>query len=174
MQRRPSVPVPASPSGRRPAAAHWAHGPERPKAAAAKTRTPRLRRRARPGPAALVAAAWEGLGLRWRWDCERHESQAPGTPYPDLLALYAAASAAPRLRRLHPYTSHFGLHFSSCTDFPWERQGGFIVPLRTGGFQVYRREPTEVIAETRSADEAVALAVALLPPGPGPEITLTR
>jgi hypothetical protein len=127
-----------------------------------------------PDPTPAANAAWQRLGQRWRWYCEDHEARYPGTPYPDLIALFEAASAEPGLRRLCPYTSHFALCFSSTPRYPWKVQAGAIDPLFSGRFRVIRRRPTALLAETRTAEEAVALTAGLLTPGPDPAIRPTH
>ncbi|MCF3135060.1 hypothetical protein IPZ69_33020 [Streptomyces olivochromogenes] len=102
---------------------------------------------------------------------EVHAIRMPGRAYPDMLHLIVAAGAAPRLRRLYPFTSHFTLCFSSGTSYPWAVQGGSIEALPTGGFKVYRHHPFAMVDEACTAEEAVALAVGLLPSGVGPVIT---
>ncbi|MBM9506431.1 hypothetical protein ITX44_18110 [Streptomyces sp. KK5PA1] len=88
--------------------------------------------------------------------------------------MFRAASAAPQLRRLYPFTSHFTLWFSSCTSYPWAVHGGAIRPLHTGGFTVHRRHPFTPAGQAATAGEAVAMAVGLLPPGPAPVIPPAR
>jgi Family of unknown function (DUF6193) len=125
----------------------------------------------RRGPADAVEAQWLTLRLRWQWMTEAHEIRSPGAPYPRILALLEAAAAEPRLRRLYPFTSHFTLAFSSSTTHPWVLQAVGIEPRRNGAFRVRTRHAPDLSAEIGTAEQAVALAVEALPPGPGPTIT---
>ncbi|MET8450988.1 DUF6193 family natural product biosynthesis protein [Streptomyces sp. NPDC005209] len=125
----------------------------------------------RRGSADAVDAQWQRLVLKWRWLREVHEIRRPGRAYPDMPHLLVAAGAAPRLRRLYPFTSHFTLCFSSRTSYPWAVQGGSIEALPTGGFKVYRHDPYAMVDEACTAEEAVVLAVGLLPSRADPVIT---
>ncbi|MEX3105372.1 MULTISPECIES: DUF6193 family natural product biosynthesis protein [unclassified Streptomyces] len=80
----------------------------------------------RRGPADVVKAQWQSLRLSWQWRHAVHELRFPARPYPGIVPLLEAAAAQPRLRRLHPFTSHFALLFSSCTDYPWSIEAGSI------------------------------------------------
>ncbi|MFJ5231293.1 DUF6193 family natural product biosynthesis protein [Kitasatospora sp. NPDC088391] len=105
--------------------------------------------------------------LEWRLLLQRFEHSAH--PWPEFLKpLWEAAFAEPQLRRLYPVTSHYLLWFSTTTDFPFERVGAAIQPFSDGGYLVRARR-AEPAAETTgttvaSVGEAVALAVAALPP----------
>ncbi|MEV6006114.1 DUF6193 family natural product biosynthesis protein [Streptomyces sp. NPDC051976] len=123
------------------------------------------------GPAAAVEAHWQSVRLAWLWRQAVHEIRRPGRAYPPVVALLDAAAAQPRLRRLYPFTSHFALLFSSSTSYPWAVQGGSIEPMDNGRFTVRRRDPSAVIGEVGTAEEAVALVLALLPAGHEPVIT---
>ncbi|MFI1523096.1 DUF6193 family natural product biosynthesis protein [Kitasatospora cineracea] len=104
------------------------------------------------------------IELNWR---VRMQGLAHG-PYPvareDVKALWEAAFAQPRLRRLRPVTSHYTLWFSSTPDYPFERVGASVEPLHRGGYLV--RAGGGEPATVATAAEAVALAVAALPPEP--------
>ncbi|WP_329276538.1 DUF6193 family natural product biosynthesis protein [Streptomyces sp. NBC_01451] len=123
------------------------------------------------GPAAAVEARWLSLQLSWQWARDVHEIRSPGHPYPGIVPLLEAAAAAPRLRRLYPFTSHFALLFSSRTSYPWILQAGSIEPLRNGSFKVRRRDPLTMIGEVETAAEAVGLALGLLPVDFEPVVT---
>ncbi|MFI0960736.1 DUF6193 family natural product biosynthesis protein [Streptomyces sp. NPDC021080] len=123
------------------------------------------------GPADVVEAHWQSIRLSWRWIHAVHQIRSPERPFPGIVPLLEAAAAQPRLRRLRPFTSHFALHFSSSTSYPWTVQAGSIEPLFNGRFKVRRRSPTAVIGEVETAEEAVALLLELLPTGPEPAIT---
>ncbi len=122
------------------------------------------------GPAAAVETHWQRLLLVWRWHQERHEALYPGVAYPDIVALIEAAGAAPRLRQLYPFTSHFSLHFSSRTSYPWSVRAPSAEALRDGRFRVRRPRSSDVIGLTPTVDAAVALIVDNLPSGLGPAI----
>ena len=124
------------------------------------------------GPADAVEAQWQSLQLRWEWMRARQQIRSPGRPFPHIVELLEAAAAEPRLRRLYPFTSHFALLFSSSTSYPWTVQAGAIEPLHNGRFMVRRRRnPSAVVGEVESAEEAVALALELLPTSSDPVIT---
>ncbi len=123
------------------------------------------------GPADAVEAQWQSLKLRWEWMRARQQIRSPGRPFPPIVELLEAAAAEPRLRRLYPFTSHFALLFSSSTSYPWTVQAGSIEPLHNGRFTVRRRTPAAVIGEVETAEEAVAVALELLPTSPEPVIT---
>ncbi|MFD3756312.1 DUF6193 family natural product biosynthesis protein [Streptomyces sp. NPDC058622] len=123
------------------------------------------------GPVDLVEARWQSLLLAWQWRQEAQKIRAPGRPFPPIVPLLEAAAAQPRIRRLYPFTSHFALGLSSSTGHPWTVWGGAIEPLRNGRFTVRRREPSAVIGEVATAEEAVRLLTELLPTGCEPAIT---
>ncbi|MFF0160733.1 DUF6193 family natural product biosynthesis protein [Streptomyces sp. NPDC005263] len=120
------------------------------------------------GPADVVEAHWQSLRLSWQWRHAVHRVRSPGRPYPDTVALWEAAAAQPRLRRLCPFTSHFALLFSSSTSYPWNVQAGSIEPLDNGRFKVRRGSTSAVIGDVETAEEAVAMVLDLLPTGPEP------
>ncbi|MFJ1755166.1 DUF6193 family natural product biosynthesis protein [Kitasatospora sp. NPDC088134] len=102
--------------------------------------------------------------LEWRSRLQRFEHSV--FPWPDFMKpLWEAAFAEPRLRRLYPVTSHYTLWFASNTAFPFERVGAAIQPLFDGTFLVRGRSAEPAAGTTvASVAEAVALAVAALPP----------
>ncbi|MFI6235238.1 DUF6193 family natural product biosynthesis protein [Micromonospora sp. NPDC050784] len=110
------------------------------------------------GPAAVVAAEWQ-------WLRQRTEE----ADWPHHTALVEAAYNEPRLRQLYPYTSHSVLNFSTTTGYPFSPS-----PVSLSGhgsrsnFRVWGRR--EVVGETATAAEAVALAVAHLPTDLGPAV----
>jgi hypothetical protein len=115
------------------------------------------------GPAGVVEARWQSIRLGWQWRYAVHQIRSPGCAYPGIVPLLEAAAAQPRLRRLYPFTSHFALLFSSSTSYPWTLQAGWIEPLDNGRFKVGRSSPSAVIGEFRTAEEAVAVVLELLP-----------
>lgn len=123
------------------------------------------------GPGEAVEAHWQSLRLAWQWRRAAHQIRSPERPYPGIVPLLDAAAAEPRLRRLYPFTSHFALLFSSSTSYPWVAQGGSIEPLHNGRLKVRRRNPSAVIGEFATAEEAVSLVLELLPTGAEHRIT---
>lgn len=121
------------------------------------------------GPAHATAVRWQQLLLVWRWHHQRHQILHPGRAYPPIAALIEATVAAPALRRLYPFTSHFTLNFSSYTSYPWLVRAS-IDPLSDGRFRVRQPRSREIIAITDTADTAVSLAADNLPAGLGPAI----
>ncbi|WP_420718122.1 DUF6193 family natural product biosynthesis protein [Streptomyces sp. H34-S4] len=69
------------------------------------------------------------------------------------------------LRQLFPYTSHWNVKLSSTTAFPYEGAVPAVMQLPGGRFRVMGGDPFRVIGERGSAEEAVALVAAHLPPG---------
>ncbi|MEV6205854.1 DUF6193 family natural product biosynthesis protein [Kitasatospora sp. NPDC051914] len=84
-----------------------------------------------------------------------------------LHVLLKAAHAHPRLRRLTPVTSHYMLWFSTRSEYPYERVGHSVDPLRDGSYLVRAIDGADV-ATTATPEEAVALVVAALPEDCGP------
>lgn len=126
----------------------------------------------RHGPAAVVEARWASLQLVWQWNRDVREIRTPGRPYPGIVPLLKAAAATPRLQLLYPFTSHFTLFFSSRTSYPWDIQAGSVEPLPNGSFRVRRRNPTAVIGEVETAEEALDLVAKLLPADFEPVVTI--
>ncbi|MDG4824075.1 DUF6193 family natural product biosynthesis protein [Asanoa sp. WMMD1127] len=110
------------------------------------------------GPASVVEAEWQWL-LR----------STDETGSPNQRALIQAAYHDPRLRRLYPYTSNSVLNFSTTTGYPFSPSP---VNLSAHGarstFRVGRH--VEILGETATAAEAVALAVAHIPADLGPAV----
>ena len=123
------------------------------------------------GPADAVETHWQSLQLRWEWMRARQQIRSPGRPFPPIVELLETAAAEPRLRRLYPFTSHFALLFSSSISYPWIVQAGSIEPLHSGRFTVRRHNPSAVVGEVDTAEEAVALVLELLPTSCEPTIT---
>ncbi|MGW2615033.1 DUF6193 family natural product biosynthesis protein [Streptomyces sp. NPDC001500] len=108
-------------------------------------------------PAALTESEWRHL-----------RTEAGEKDRPQRRALVETAYAEPALRALYPFTSHWTLRFSTST-----RPRLTVVPLcldagREGPYTVSTRYMGEVVAETTTAEEAVATALGHLPPGLGP------
>lgn len=112
------------------------------------------------GPAAVVELQWQTM-----------REQAAETPdFPEFAALVEAAHAEPALRQLYVFSSHWTLGFSSCTGFPFSVQAGIAPSRAAGPYRVMKHPQPEVLAETPTAEEAVALAVSYLPSGLGPAV----
>ncbi|MEV0241721.1 DUF6193 family natural product biosynthesis protein [Streptomyces sp. NPDC050674] len=90
--------------------------------------------------------------------------------------LVEAAYANPALRALFPLVTHGSLQFSRCTRFPWSQDLPSIFPYDGERYFRVRRlhEPLgsgrERIGGPVTADEAVELVAAHLPPGCGPAL----
>ncbi|MGW1539171.1 DUF6193 family natural product biosynthesis protein [Streptomyces sp. NPDC002309] len=79
------------------------------------------------------------------------------------------AYAEPQLRQLCPWAGMWELHFSRCTGFRPTWDIPYIGTLTDGRYYVegpHRSSPR--IAETDSAQAAVAMVIERLPPGCGP------
>ena len=83
--------------------------------------------------------------------------------------LIEAASRAPALRRLLPYLSHWTLHFSRVTGYPYSLDCPGIEPADQGLYRVTGPLVTDPVF-VGTAVEAVAATIARLPPGCGPAI----
>lgn len=119
------------------------------------------------GPAEAVAVKWRLLleSLRERadsWDIA-HQT----------LKVAELAFAEPKLRQLLPFTSHYSLHFTTCTGFPYSWDVPFIDPLGDGRYRVCGPLRGTVIAETDTAEHAISLVVGGLPEPCGPAVAGT-
>ncbi|MFF4652572.1 DUF6193 family natural product biosynthesis protein [Streptomyces sp. NPDC001380] len=109
-------------------------------------------------PVRLTDSEWQHL-----------RTEATETEWPEHRALVEAAYAEPALRMLYPFTSHWTLRFSTTT-----RPRLTVVPIcldaarREGRYTVSARIAGRTLAETTTAEEAVAAALHHLPPGLGP------
>jgi hypothetical protein len=119
------------------------------------------------GPAEAVTVQWRLLLDTLRQKAQR-DDLARRT-----LALAEAASAEPKLRQLYPFTSHWSLHFTTCTGFPYSWDVPFVDPLPTGRYRVGGPSRGTVIGETDTAEQAIALVAAGLPADCGPAVTGT-
>jgi hypothetical protein len=107
-------------------------------------------------PVRLTESEWQHL-----------RKEAAETGRPDYQALIEAAYAAPTLRQLYPYTSMWTLRFSTRTRPGLSRV--VTICLDTSAEKGYAvKRWNEIIHETATADEAVSLAVRLVPTGLGP------
>ncbi len=87
---------------------------------------------------------------------------------PRQFQLIRAAARVPALRGLRPFTSHWTLHFSRCTGFPFSDDCPSITPVETGLYTVSDASRTPI--DTLGAEAAVLLAASYLPPGTGPAV----
>ncbi|MFF1740353.1 DUF6193 family natural product biosynthesis protein [Streptomyces mirabilis] len=127
----------------------------------------------RRGPADLVEAKWRQLALVWQWRRERHEVLRPGVGYPGIVHLIEVARTERTLRQLYPYNSHFALHLSSCTRYPYVLRAPSVLPQDDERFRVFMARGGTLLGETDTAEAAVALVVAHLPAGLGPAVAGT-
>ncbi|MFD1934712.1 DUF6193 family natural product biosynthesis protein [Nonomuraea mangrovi] len=111
------------------------------------------------GPADMVAVRW----------CLIRQDARDG-PVEGAHALVEAAHARSQLRQLLPVLSHWSLHFSMCTGYPYVWNIPFVEPLSNGRYRVSGPARGVDIGEVDSADEAIALVVAGLPAGCGPAV----
>ncbi|MCS0606117.1 DUF6193 family natural product biosynthesis protein [Streptomyces sp. LP11] len=112
-----------------------------------------------PSPShALVEAGWQQV-------------RADGRVRPELLDL---AYAAPRLRRLFPWTGMGELHFSRCTGWPGTWDIPYIQPAAEGRYWVSGPSRNETVGPAATAEQAVAMVLERLPAGCGPAFAGTR
>lgn len=124
------------------------------------------------GPADAVAEQWRWLRDRWGRDDRR--------PY--VADLIEAAYAAPQLRQLYPYTSHFTLRFSTragpygddipCIQ-PWPEEKVYGLRQCDGYVLRNRLMGGDVIGEADDAESAITVLLAHLPANVGPAVAGT-
>ena len=113
-----------------------------------------------------TAAAFErGEEVEMRW---RDYLASLNERFPELTAFVAAAAAEPKLRQLFPLTSLNRFCFSRCTGYPYSRDMPHVVPLGQDEYEVISSSG-ESLGRGNAAN-AVALAVAALPPNCGPAV----
>jgi hypothetical protein len=101
----------------------------------------------------------------WQHMC----AEASEANWPEHQALIEAAYSDPVLRGLYPFTSHWTLRFSTST-----RPDLTVLPTRVAAHQndyrytISAHYMGEVLAETTTAEEAVATVVRRLHGDPGP------
>jgi hypothetical protein len=96
---------------------------------------------------------------------------AQDSDWPEHRALIEAAYAEPKLRQLYSYTSHWSLRFSTTTRFPFSPDVVCLEASQRGAYVVRARCMGEILGETDTANEAVALAVRHLPADLGPAVS---
>ncbi|MGW4077851.1 DUF6193 family natural product biosynthesis protein [Streptomyces asiaticus] len=114
------------------------------------------------GPAEAVTVQWRILLEDLRQEADRLDLAR------QTLALAEAASAEPKLRQLYPFTSHWSLHFTTCTGFPYSWDVPFIDPLSDGRYRVCGPSRGTVIGEADTAAAAIAMVMSSLPANCGP------
>jgi len=119
------------------------------------------------GPAEAVTVKWRQLLERLRQDADRLELAR------SVLALAEAAFSEPKLRQLYPFTSHWSLHFTTCTGFPFSWDVPFVDPLSAGRYLVSGPSRGISVGEADTPEGAVAMVVAGLPENCGPAVAGT-
>ncbi|MGW0769100.1 DUF6193 family natural product biosynthesis protein [Streptomyces sp. NPDC002676] len=113
----------------------------------------------------IVEAAWHKI-LAAAGEPARPEGSPLLEPFAELVR---EAHAEPLLRQLYPWTGMWELHFSRCTEIRHTWDIPYIGTLSEGRYYVEgpsRSSPR--IAETDSAQAAVAMVIDRLPPRCGP------
>ena len=122
--------------------------------------------RFRPWALAHEREPFGAVELAW-WAKLDRIHMPPDDRHPRAHALLAAAHAQPALRQLMPVNSHFNLWFSTSVEKSWKNRVGYVIcPYDQGLYGV--RNNGELVAHTKTPQEAVALTVAGLPEGLGP------
>lgn len=112
-----------------------------------------------------VEAAWHKI-LAMVDEPRRPEESPLAAPFAQLVLV---AHAEPLLRQLYPWTGMWELHFSRCTEIRHTWDIPYIGTLTDGRYYVEGPSRTSPrIAETDSAQAAVALVVERLPSHCGP------
>lgn len=120
-----------------------------------------------------------GYAVEFQWETLRNHWARSVGGNPDAMSplpLIEAAMQQPELRQLFPFTSHYMLHFSRTTGYPFTNDCPYAVPTENGRFRVYltsRGASAEDMGEMLGegdANEAVAILVANLPPDCGPAV----
>ncbi|MER5916607.1 DUF6193 family natural product biosynthesis protein [Streptomyces sp. NPDC001982] len=111
-------------------------------------------------PVRLTESEWQHLRT------EARELERPGEAY---RALVEAAYAEPALRGLYPFTSHWTLRFSTTTRPRLTIFGPCLLAHDVDRYTVSTEfTGADALAQTTTAQEAVAAAVRHLPYSPGP------
>uniref|UniRef100_UPI0031DC9BBE DUF6193 family natural product biosynthesis protein n=1 Tax=Streptomyces hawaiiensis TaxID=67305 RepID=UPI0031DC9BBE len=112
-----------------------------------------------------VEAAWHKI-LTAAGEPHRPERSPLADPFAELVPV---AHAEPLLRQLYPWTGMWELHFSRCTEIRHTWDIPYIGILGDGRYYVEGPRRTSLrIAETDSAQAAVAMIIDRLPPHCGP------
>lgn len=116
----------------------------------------------------------EAVTVQWRLLLESLRQKADRLPLArQTLALAEMAATEPKLRQLYPFTSHWSLHFTTCTGFPYSWDVPFVDPLRDGRYRVCGPSRGTVIGEADTVAAAIAMVVAALPANCGPAVAGT-
>ncbi|RPK34313.1 DUF6193 family natural product biosynthesis protein [Streptomyces sp. NBC_01260] len=113
----------------------------------------------------IVDAAWHDILTTYGAPSRPEESPLLET----FAKLVRVACAEPLLRQLSPWTGMWELHFSRCTEMDYTWDISYVGTLKDGRYYVegpHRSSPR--IAETYSAQDAVAMVIERLPPRCGP------
>ncbi|MFI2415793.1 DUF6193 family natural product biosynthesis protein [Streptomyces sp. NPDC018947] len=112
-----------------------------------------------------VEAAWHKI-LTTAGESRQPEESPLFAPFAELVLV---AHAVPLLRQLYPWTGMWELHFSRCTESRYTWDIPYIGTLRDGRYYVEGPSRTSPrIAETDSAQAAIAMVIDHLPPHCGP------
>ncbi|MER0241138.1 DUF6193 family natural product biosynthesis protein [Streptomyces sp. HSW2009] len=116
----------------------------------------------------------EAVSVQWGLLCDDLRRQAGRLePARQTLALAEVAAEEPKLRQLYPFTSHWSLHFSTCTGFPYAWDVPFVDLLKDGRYRVCGPARGTVVGEADTAEQAIALVLAGLPADCGPAVAGT-
>ncbi|MCP2341554.1 DUF6193 family natural product biosynthesis protein [Actinomadura rupiterrae] len=105
-----------------------------------------------------IAAEWQRI-----LDMARQQAD-----WPEILALYEAAHATPRLRAFYPYTSMWALGFATEPDVPFDTPQLEFLPATRSGYTIMSSWSAPPLFEGLRLEEAIALAVARIPADLGP------
>ncbi|MEU7566414.1 DUF6193 family natural product biosynthesis protein [Streptomyces fradiae] len=119
------------------------------------------------GPTEAVTVQWRLLLEDLRQEAHRLDIAR------QTLALAEMASAEPKLRQLYPFTSHWSLHFTTCTGFPYSWDVPFVDPLSDGRYRVCGPSRGTVVGEADTAEHAIALVIGGLSADCGPAVAGT-
>jgi hypothetical protein len=112
-------------------------------------------------PEATAYERGEEVEMRWQ-----QYLTSLGKTFPELTTFITAAAAEPKLRQLFPFTSMNRFCFSRCTGYPFTQDTPCVVPLGRDQYEVFSSSGESL--GCGNAADAVALAVAALPPNCGP------
>lgn len=136
------------------------------------------------GATTFVNYKWSSIEEGWRGGMSHYYPLASRW----LVPLIQGASTRPELRQLFPFTSHFSLHFSRTTGYPFSRDCPFAEPVGKGLYgkglfwrikrlnrSVYRVTSADGTVMCAKVDvvSAVDALVAALPPNCGPAVNGT-
>lgn len=114
------------------------------------------------GPAEEVTVQWRLLLADLRQEADRLALAR------QTLTLAEAAYTEPKLRQLYPLTSHWSLHFTTCTGYPYSWDVPYVDPVSDGRYRVCGPSRGTVIGQADTAEHAIGLVLGGLPPDCGP------